>query len=431
MQKAVLFGCGDKGKRAYSSYKNAYDFVAMSDNNQSLWGGVFSDTSLHVIPPTHIHEAIESTGIVIICSGNYFLEIARQMEDMNLPYKIFWHDSILGFDMKNGFNIADMYMNIKKEPRNLSVQLSNVCNLRCRYCYMHGEYGNVKRVSTQKYMKWDTIKSLADQGRAIKSLKELTLIGRGETLLHPEWFEMTVYLLNEIASIESVLIYTNGMTLSESNVDKLANLPCSKLTIGVSIDGLSPKDTEYWRIGSSYSVIYKNLFYAFDTLNREIASFMIMNTVVLPETFSDANNYDEIQVFFESAGDWLRKDFPFAYIYTHQASPVLGIPISDTKVLQMTDPAAFSNLCKSRFEIISVTATGDILSCGCDKESFILGNVSTDNLLEVWLNNPRLNNIRQTFYDGTPACSCLHVPGIKRKMLVNSKNDFNKELPND
>jgi len=72
--------------------------------------------------------------------------------------------------------------------------------------------------------------------------------------------------------------------------------------------------------------------------------------------------------------------------------------------------------------MIAVDPGGDILSCPCDAtDVFVLGNVAHDNMLNVWTNNAKLNEIRKmiiTETGATPCDQCNANPSAVKRMLI-------------
>ncbi len=108
------------------------------------------------------------------------------------------------------------------------------CNLRCRFCLYHGDTGNVwqDRFSEQ----WlepglDVIKSRIDKLSAI-GIKGLQLVPNGELFAYKEWEEMIRYAQSKGIAIK--ILFTNGVTLTENVIKKLAELNIETLSISIN-----------------------------------------------------------------------------------------------------------------------------------------------------------------------------------------------------
>ena len=423
MKKAVIFGCGMLGKTAYPILSKLFNIVAFSDNNSSLWGSNMDVIKTQIVPPIQIPELIGNDGMVIICSYYHYGEIARQLENMKIPlnYSVFIDNTIVGYNSKKGIILADYYKNIKIKPERLFIELSSKCNIHCRYCPLFAEK-SIQTSELQEYMKWDVVKAIAEQAKKISTFKHLMVSGRGEALMNPDWYNMISHIIRE-TTIEDVCIYTNGMALSKDNVDKLSKLDCKCLLLRISIDGLSPNDSEYWRYGSSYSIIKENLKYAIKILKKK-TEIMICNTCVLPAGCRE-NEYYKILRLIEPYGDYLRAEFPEAIVWSHPAF-AYSMEVDGAEVLEIDD-INYIPLCKNRFNLIGVWVTGDIISCPTSiaaiADTIVMGNVLQDNLYDVWMNNTQVNKIRNSFYKGYPECSdyCETKAWSKKRILVRKK----------
>lgn len=86
---AVIFGCGYWGQCASAKLNADFDVVAYADNNDNLWGGELLGKP--VIPPSEIKRYGDAT--VFICVKSGFAEIAKQLEEMEIP-SVIWMDGV-------------------------------------------------------------------------------------------------------------------------------------------------------------------------------------------------------------------------------------------------------------------------------------------------------------------------------------------------
>ena len=162
-------------------------------------------------------------------------------------------------------------------PRNFSIEVTDDCNLHCPMCPRNFAEVAGESLSLEKF------KYILNQ---LPKVKQITLLGRGETLMAPDFFEM----LNCGNSRNiNFTVVTNGTLLYEENIRKLNNV--SKVV--VSID--SPYPEKYKKIrGANLEVIIKNLK-KLKQLKKEIhlciqALIMEDNIKDLPEFITLAQN---------------------------------------------------------------------------------------------------------------------------------------------
>lgn len=235
MRQAVIFGCGETAVTNRDKIYEHFQVIAYTDNNPALWGQEFDGVT--IIPPSQIPVHAD----IVVASGLYYPEIIDGMLQ-NRAGEIFAvvNGEIVQYSRKNLDTNQMEFTYIPQEtmPITLQLGLSSYCNSRCRYCVYHSDYGSYP--FAQDLMSEEVLNTVIQQISSASHFKNLILIGDGETLLHPCWFEYTSKVLQAYRTFTSCTLYTNGMLLTEENVKKLRQLPIEKLTLVISIDGTSP-----------------------------------------------------------------------------------------------------------------------------------------------------------------------------------------------
>jgi len=292
------------------------------------------------------------------------------------------------------YDFRSFYKNLKVEPRDLYVGPSSACNIKCRYCRYHGESGKVQ-MTGKNLMKYETAQAIATQAKKITTLKRLIFTGRGEPFLNPRWFDMAKLIINN-STITEMCIFSNCMLLNEETINKLVEISSMiKLELVASIDGSSPKDTEYWRKGSDYEIIKRNFIIANEILRKNHVNFYVQGASVLPAEMR-GQDYNTIMQWADSSGDYLRKDFPFASIGMRACMPDAYMLGTDT--ITVAEP--IRNLCRELFNSIYINDYGDILDCNCALEPFVIGNVLSGDMYDLWRNSSRIAEARSILSGG-------------------------------
>lgn len=104
------------------------------------------------------------------------------------------------------------------------LQLTNDCNLSCKYCYAESGKGSDKKLS------FSDIKKVIDDIEDIASNVAYTITG-GEPLLNPNALDIIEYLYQKK---KEIFLLTNGLLISEENASFLAK---TCVQIKISIDG--------------------------------------------------------------------------------------------------------------------------------------------------------------------------------------------------
>lgn len=137
----------------------------------------------------------------------------------------------------------------KKIPRQLLIELTNSCQLRCPVCPTHFA---MKR--KRGFMDFDLYKMIIDDLKDCGKKPDIAMIFAGEPLLHREIDKFVEYAaLNGHATS----ISTNAVALSEDLSERLikAGLAC----IHLCLDGFSKGSHEAYRMGSNFETVKKNI----------------------------------------------------------------------------------------------------------------------------------------------------------------------------
>lgn len=420
-EKAIAFGCGDTAEKFFSNVCETYDIVAFSDNNESLWGG--TKFGLPIIPP----DQIDPETAIVVMSHDYYREIIHQLNLKGCKkILVYYVDQIFDYHNKSEASgkLAFGFPQIKAKPQILQISLSGNCNIKCRYCPFHSEHSNYYEESGTT--SFDVVVEMCRQLKG-ESFQSLHLVGNGEPLMNPKWDEYISYIVSQ-CNIPSITIYTNGMLLNEGNIQKLKNLDVAEKVLCVSIDGISPVDTQYWRKGSDFDVIKSNLHRVHEELGNDVF-IAVPSVIVLPATL-DYTDEVGVEAFLESSRQWLCEAFPFAHVGTYLAAPYPTKPIPQT---QIVDASVFPQVthCRVIFNTIAISSNGDILACPCgyiavNKDIAVMGNVLKDNILDVWYGNSVINEIRDKFLKGEKPVqckACYNLGGDKIRTLIRTESD--------
>lgn len=423
MEKAVVFGCGETARTYRDKIHERFDVIAYTSNHAGTWGKRMD--GLEVIPPENIPEKVS----IVVASKEYYPEIIYGLEKKGLTNRSVyncWEGKILSYSPENAGSRVFEHPKIETCLTTLQLSFSGLCNSRCRYCLYHSDYsGYGEHHDHQKFMDEDILNEVVRQIESIDSLRTLLMIGTGETLMNPRWYEFASKVLSTYGRFERCVIYTNGMLLTEENVNKLKNLPVANLSLGISIDGTSPEDCEYWRKGEKFSVIRENVNRAYQILGDTV-TFSILGCVVLPASL-DVNSAEQVEKFFSESCEWRKKEFPFASHKNEAAMPMVDHIPGTKVVLANVFPRVCA--CVQPYHTIVVRPNGDIISCPCgyifkNDAAYLIGNVKRDQIKDVFYHNKVICDLRSSFSNqGIPKLceGCNHLD--KRQVLALQKTE--------
>ncbi|GHV90206.1 radical SAM/SPASM domain-containing protein [Spirochaetia bacterium] len=121
------------------------------------------------------------------------------------------------------------------EPLLIQVELTEACNLMCRFCY------NSQKPCYNQHI-YEMLDTLAGQG-----IMQLTLTG-GEPLMHPEFFTI---LEKAVKLFPNVMILSNGSLMNDEAVQKISN--SNVMSVSISIHGDEATHEHLTKVPGSYS----------------------------------------------------------------------------------------------------------------------------------------------------------------------------------
>lgn len=128
-------------------------------------------------------------------------------------------------------------------PTALNIEPTTRCNFRCWYC--------VGRHMEQRDIRVDDFARVLEH---IPAVTAIALVGEGEPLLHPHFFEM-VDMATEAG--KKVVILSNGALLNQTNIEKLCT--SGVLYVSISIDSTDPARFARSRIHGDLAAILHNM----------------------------------------------------------------------------------------------------------------------------------------------------------------------------
>ena len=316
-------------------------------------------------------------------------------------------------------------------PRNLYLEVTNRCNLKCRACILYKGSWEPPRDITM-----DELVRITDQ---LPDLERIALHGIGEPLLNRDLPAMIRHLKDRRVS---VMFNSNGILLDENRQDDLIAAGLDELRI--SLDAASTEGYRAMRNSNQFDRIIKNLRSMVDRIrnhsrNRLKLSLWYLGTreniAELPDFirlaasigvrevylqrlvyFQDDDGYgiatpqkslmdsDGKSREFVDQSQILAKQFDIQFNASGMTAPLESV---------RTEPAGRSSWkkCFRPNTLMYITANGNVLPCcispfsTSDYSSIILGNVFETGLAEVW-KGPGYGKFRKTHRTDTPPKCC-------------------------
>ncbi len=172
-------------------------------------------------------------------------------------------------------------------PKELVLEVTNNCNLRCRHCHFHAHKDLQKR--KLGFMEPHVWMRVLDELKELNRSVNLITHGAGEPLLYKHLFD----LLKKAKQIPSVSVgfMTNGMLLDKKWANRLIDLQIDFLFL--SIDGTNATTNDYFRVNANLKQIEKNIGYLIEKKLKEKSNLpkLHFNMVGYPEILDQEMSY--------------------------------------------------------------------------------------------------------------------------------------------
>ncbi len=298
-------------------------------------------------------------------------------------------------------------------PPIIMIEPTNICNLKCPMCPSGN--GSLKR--EKGFMNFDTFKMIIDQ--TYKKSMMLLLWNQGEPFLNKDIFKMTKY-----ASQKGLYVILSTNASLDLNPKDVVNSGIDTLIF--SLDGITQKTYEQYRVGGNLSKVFANL--------KDIIAEKEKQNSKLPliewQFIVFRHNENEIETVKKVAKS-LKVDFlklKTAQIYTKE--DVKYLPkyprYRRYKMLNGNFEIKFKlkNRCRRIWTQPVINQDGEMAVCCFDKDNTIkIGNIKEKRFSDLW-NSENYNNFRKKVLKNRksiPICrNCGE--GVKLKFIVKNIN---------
>lgn len=288
-------------------------------------------------------------------------------------------------------------------PLRLWVEPTSFCTLQCVMCPN-------KDLTTEErgFMELDLFRKIIDEASAF--VFDVHLHHRGETLLHPRFFEMAQYAA--AAGVKTKL-HTNATVLDEEKSRRLIESGLDRLSF--SFDGYDKDSYEKIRVGGEFEKTVGNIIRFLET--KKALRFK------KPETVLEIIDFPEI---YRGIAKSRKKAFLDGF---------RGLSLDKVIIKEMhnwageTGPsqtqARFSP-CTFLWQALVVLWDGAVLPCTQDFHGYyILGNVKDSSLAQIW-NNEKTVSLREKMVRGDIVGleTCSRCDRVRRKQFLGIPREY-------
>jgi len=289
---------------------------------------------------------------------------------------------------------------MSKEPSGLNIveiELTNACNLNCKHCYVDK---SIKHTLPDTKV-FDLIDEISELG-----VHRLAFTG-GEPLLLQNIFKFAKYAKSK--KIPTVALMTNGLLISEKNIQELKIFDLIQLSIDVP-----PKEKAHFRIDYSnelsntidllnkngiavhlQATIHRELIKKLDELSDFINEKKVtlgLNRLILTGSATNLVDeklkHEELKVALEKITEYKKKNSSI-----HCSDPLIFLVDSEKmNLFKKSEPKGIMGGCIAGIATLYICSNADVFICPFVKVP--IANVFNEKLSDIWFNNETLAKLR-------------------------------------
>lgn len=267
------------------------------------------------------------------------------------------------------------------KPVDIALELSSACNQKCVYCY-HADKENLP--FKQRFMNTEFAKALL-MDAYVNGVHSLKFNYRGESTLHPQFYEITTYakcLANESTFIDRV---TNSNFNFKLDAEDIFQGLCNQTKVKVSFDSFRKDIIEKVRVGTNYGLALSNITKFYNYPGRK-------TKLVVQAVRTLANKDEDLE--YE-----IKKRWPEAGVSVRDM--VADRVNADLQALEYRkrDYSERQSCIQAHARMI-VHWDGKVVPC-CPSidDSLVIGDLTKQSLLEVW-NSDKAKALRKELKSG-------------------------------
>jgi radical SAM protein with 4Fe4S-binding SPASM domain len=278
---------------------------------------------------------------------------------------------------------------LKYPPLFYSIEATNVCNYRCKYCPQGNPDGQRFKKGQMSTVLFESILKQINQ---LRPVSQIYLTGNGEPLMHPA-LEEFITISNKYGFVPS--FSSNGSLFSQERIKSLLGSGNFFLTVDFSP---SKEIYETYRSGGHWDTVYtnlKNLLVSKRKLQRDHPKMEIrdMSTIAIGSQEKRERSFSDLKSLF--------KDFPverFSQLKVHR-----WVGNIDEGIVPSQVKGNKYRLCTHPWSLFVVTWNGEVLPCCRDFGSeYVIGKIDgQDGIPNIW-NDERIMALREALVAKRP-----------------------------
>ncbi len=295
-------------------------------------------------------------------------------------------------------------------PFSLLIDVSEVCNLRCNYCFRARDYKDYGFALRNDLMTMETFEQTVHQLLAFpQPIKKISLSGHGEPLCNRKLPKM-VKILKEKTDIFTE-IHTNGVLLDETYGKELTASGIDKIVI--SVQGLTAK--KYQEVCEK-NIDMDKFLHGIKTLYESST-----NTEVYIKIVDVALEEGEDSLFYEMFQPLCNNCFIETAIdlWTDTENPSLDITTQNKFGSQIP----YQETCSSCFYTLFVAPNGEVYPCIQPLAPVCFGTVWEDSLIDMWNSEKRQKFLIKHLEEGRKSIKVCDTCAVAQNTIMSQEHD--------
>src|ERR1035437_1193940 len=261
------------------------------------------------------------------------------------------------------------------KPAFLSIEPTNICNLKCPECPTGGGFSNVKK----GYATPELITKLLPSGK--ESILHINMFFQGEPFLNNSVLEYT----RKLSPYTFITVSTNGHFITLKNAKEIIDAGFYKII--VSLDGINQEQYAKYRKGGDFNKVIDSVKLLVSAKKKCKTAFPIIQLQCLLFNYTET-----IKDKFKSLAKELDVDtvvFKTAQFYNEDNAKAMLPSDSNSRYVIKNDKVEINheveNRCWRMWNGAVITWNGDVVPCCFDNDKkFVHGNVFATQLFAVW-----------------------------------------------
>lgn len=284
-------------------------------------------------------------------------------------------------------------------PYTILIDISDVCNLRCKYCFRYDESIEAEDYRKNRLMDWDTFVRIVEQMKVFPAqFKRIALSHNGEPLCNRLLPQMVRYI-KESGLTGKTEIHTNALLLDEQYIEELCDVGLDRAVI--SLQGL---DAEAYLAECGAQIDFEYFYHMIEVFYKRKKNTQVHIKIVDEAVGAEKEKFYEL---FSPIAD---------RVFVESVVPLwTGADMAENvcEINKYGDAFKVQQCCPLIFYTMNVLPDGTIYPCSHIRPPFKLGNVYDTTLLEAWNSEEKREFLKQMLEHGrfgTEVCKNCYIP---------------------